>query len=541
MQWSFPNILLLQIFKMKCQICDREFKDILKHLKKSVPCQDEDYMRQIELSRQHQRLNKKRNQNKASYDRNKSKISEVRAGHYMANKEAIRKSQANYYQEAKNLVAQRQRFAKHFEPKDAYRYLTSEQEHLYEHCRRVCQPSTMKKFNHSVEYYNGLCKFCDQYRGIKLLGVNRQVCIDCSKAQCTNCHTEVDPDPEFGCFHYSPDMGSLLGFMPDYCPLYSSRDRLVSNQLIVHDCRICSSVKEAYPEYEIFGDISSQYRIIDNSLRCRKIYVYMYTCNLCGSRFDHVCEFDLHMRSHTKYGKSIAIVGIDSEYEVGSLLNSRLDGEEFELLSDELIKIPAVSSILSVFNKKRLIEYSSLNDDIDIDLNLFASLHLKEGSNIEQDLESMSFEQNVIRKIIVLCVKSHFVTDSSTQCMLFEVSDYRRRSFESLLRWKDVPLLPCSGVPSDESWYIRNTALLTSRCSLQYPVDCYQALPAEPVTNFASHVHEFLWKRVKHSDQCCCVSKFFCTSSKNVDKCKNGCCGKCLEDDPESYSVEGNS
>ena len=40
----------------------------------------------------------------------------------------------------------------------------------------------------------------------------------------------------------------------------------------------------------------------------------------------------------------------------------------------------------------------------------------------------------------------------------------------------------------------------------------------------------FLWRRVKNCDLCCCISKYFCSSSKNIDKCKKGCCKKCQEE-----------
>ena len=184
--------------------------------------------------------------------------------------------------------------------------------------------------------------------------MNRQVCVDCKKAQCTVCHIEVSPDPEYGCFHFSPDMGSLLRFMPDYCPLYSSTVKVVSNQLIVHDCRICTSIKKDYPEYEIFGETKVDYRFVDRSFTSKKIEVYVYTCNLCGSCFDYVCEYDLHMRSHTKYGKNIAIIGIRSIYEVSKSVNSRLDGDEFESLEEELMKITGVSSVSALFSKSQL-------------------------------------------------------------------------------------------------------------------------------------------------------------------------------------------
>ena len=510
---------------MICKLCNGEFKDVLKHLKKSVTCQDEEYIEEIVQSRRSERLAKKRERSKDYYERNKEAVSEVRAEHYTLNKDCIRKNQAKYYEKGKNIVAQRQRFAKHFGHNDAMKYLTTEQIHLFEHCNSVCQPESMRTFNHSVEYYDGLCKFCSELQGIKLFGVNRQVCVKCQKAQCTICEIEVSPDPECGCFHYSPDMGSLLKFMPEYCPLYSKSPKIVSNQLVIHDCKICLTIKKDYPEYEIFGEKTSQFRTVE-WLECRKIDIYLYTCNLCGSTFDHVCEFDLHLRAHTKYGKNVAIVNIGSSYQVNASIESRLEGEDFQILEAELLKIPGLSSVLSVFSKQRLQYFCS---DMAVgELNLFASLHLKEGTNLEEELATVSFDAKVIENIKILCVKNHFITDTSTESM-YELSHYKRRNFDKLLRWKDEPLLNGYGIAADDSWYRRNTALLSSRCSLQFPVDHYQAIPLEDVVNFSRHVRKFLWNRVKNSDLCCCVSKFFCNSSINIDKCKIGCCKKCPE------------
>ena len=47
-----------------------------------------------------------------------------------------------------------------------------------------------------------------------------------------------------------------------------------------------------------------------------------------------------------------------------------------------------------------------------------------------------------------------------------------------------------------------------------------------------------LWNLIKNSTLCCCVSKFYCSKSTNLDKCIEGCCGKCLIDEKESSSSE---
>ena len=104
-----------------------------------------------------------------------------------------------------------------------------------------------------------------------------------------------------------------------------------------------------------------------------------------------------------------------------------------------------------------------------------------------------------------------------------------KKSFEELLRWKD-PRPPVQDFYPvvDSSWYERSTALLSSRCSLLCPgEDGYQGLPETSPPNFSSHVLQFLWILVKNSGLCCCVSKFFCSTSTDLEKCKEGCCGKC--------------
>ena len=54
-------------------------------------------------------------------------------------------------------------------------------------------------------------------------------------------------------------------------------------------------------------------------------------------------------------------------------------------------------------------------------------------------------------------------------------------------------------------------------------------VPPHSLAGYDMAVLEFLWKRVKEETLCCCVSRFYCTSSKTLDKCREGCCGKCAE------------
>ena len=108
---------------------------------------------------------------------------------------------------------------------------------------------------------------------------------------------------------------------------------------------------------------------------------------------------------------------------------------------------------------------------------------------------------------------------------------HKRERFEELLRWEDRPSVMELYPVSDSRWYRRNTALLSSRCSLVCPgEDRYKGLPETSPPDFSSHVLHFLWRLVKHSDLCCCVSKFYCSTSTDLEKCKQGCCGKCEEE-----------
>ena len=72
----------------------------------------------------------------------------------------------------------------------------------------------------------------------------------------------------------------------------------------------------------------------------------------------------------------------------------------------------------------------------------------------------------------------------------------------------------------------RNLALLTNRCSLTYPNDKYHYNDCfQPF--YRKLVISFLWNIIKTSTLCCCVSEFYCSSSTTIEKCQEGCCGKC--------------
>jgi hypothetical protein len=243
---------------MKCKSCDKNVKDLLKHLLKSKPCQEVYDVEQIRQSKRQERLEKKRKWSREKYERNRAE----KAEYYIKNKESIRGAQAEYYKRSRNLSCQRKRFRKHFKHEDALNYLTGSQEHLYHHTNGICQSETLLEFNHSVEYYDGLCNFCNERQGVKLVGINRQVCLGCNRAKCTKCDSETSPNPELGCLHYSPDMGSQLGFIPGHCPLYSNPHFPRYSDLICFTnqraCKLCNKVNEDYPEYSFFGELKSE-------------------------------------------------------------------------------------------------------------------------------------------------------------------------------------------------------------------------------------------------------------------------------------------
>ena len=568
---------------MKCKSCDNIVKDILKHLLKSKPCQEVYDVEQIRQSKRQERLEKKKKWSREKYERNRDEILQKREAHYKVNKESIRLARAEYYSKntesirvakdeyysnnmesirvakaeyycknkesirvaqaeyfkrSRSLSCQRKRFHKHFKHEDALNYLTGHQEHLYHHTKGICQSETLLEFNHSVEYYDGLCNFCTERQGVKLAGINRQVCLGCNRAKCTKCDSETSPNPEFGCLHYSPDMGSQLGFIPGHCPLYSNPHFPRYSDLICitnqHACKLCNEVNEDYPEYSLFGELKSESCVSGTTVSRKDVFVY--TCNLCGNKFDFVCEFDLHMRSHTKWGKSVAVIALGTSFDQEHLDNDRVTEENFLIIEKELMKAEGISAVLTIFKKKRFEKFFK-KENLE-DVNLVATLLLKEGVDINDELKSVSIDHQIIENIVVVEVRSHFVTDHSVWAC-YEPGYHVRKRFEELLRWEDRPSVMELYPVSDSRWYRRNTALLSSRCSLVCPgEDRYKGLPETSPPDFSSHVLHFLWRLVKHSDLCCCVSKFYCSTSTDLEKCKQGCCGKCEEEKLSGLDID---
>ena len=71
---------------MNCEVCQNSFKDILKHVQKSVNCQRDDYLDRLIEARKNERLSKKKEYNKAHYKAKKSRIRAKQATYYDQNK-----------------------------------------------------------------------------------------------------------------------------------------------------------------------------------------------------------------------------------------------------------------------------------------------------------------------------------------------------------------------------------------------------------------------------------------------------------------------
>ena len=77
---------------MECKVCNLEFKDILKHLRKNQDCAIEYDVDQIVHERRLSRLDKMRTQQRANYVVKKS----TKLDYYVANKSSIRAKQTEY-------------------------------------------------------------------------------------------------------------------------------------------------------------------------------------------------------------------------------------------------------------------------------------------------------------------------------------------------------------------------------------------------------------------------------------------------------------
>ena len=227
------------------------------------------------------------------------------------------------------------------------------------------------------------------------------------------------------------------------------------------DCRMCEDIKRRYPEYEIFVETvntSVQY----SCSNFRQMDVSSYTCNLCYTKVEFVCEFDHHLRSHTKYGNKVAIVGFIAKIDEAPR-RGHIKKENFLKLEKEFMKIEGVVSVLTVLWKEHLLEYfdqSCLEDIV-----LGAALLISPGIDINAQLSKICLDRTLLRRLKVLVVRPHFIPDNNG----WDGYDYRRQRFHKLLCWEEPTIHMC--FKPKPRMYARNRALLTSRCSLTYPDD----------------------------------------------------------------------
>ena len=511
---------------MKCRNCKKEFFDILKHLRKNTVCQSDYDMDNLVLERKLRRNEKQRNLMKDNYRENREDVLEKRKKYYNENKDKICQKMAD----RKGLISQRKRFKKFFPENAVKSYLTEQQEHLYDHSEGFCQPLTMKYLNHSVESYDVVCENCREPTAVKIIGINRSVCLKCNKAHCFVCKTEVSPDPHLGPLHFWP-AGFPLEFIPGFCPLYSisPSDHAAVNCIInKKDCRMCTVIKMNYPEYDLFCDTETE-SILCSFIDFQRLEVQKYKCNLCSTKMNFVCEFDHHMRNHSKYGNQIAIIGFKSTIHE-KLKRGHLEIKNAALIENEFMKVGGVVAVLAIFWKDHMQDFFKGHSLADIDIGVALIVNHREV--ISTEFLSVSFNKELIENLKVFVVKPHHIPDSRS---LFDSEEYRRKSFEELFRWSEPSVQFCKLIPKTKL-YERNTALLTTRCSLTYPNDKYPSgdhsylvkhLEIEKWESFLPYVRKFLWNKVKHSDLCCCISKFYCITSTTLERCAEGCCGKC--------------
>ena len=543
---------------MKCKSCSKTVKDILRHLNSSEKCQSLYDMVNLKENRRLERLERQRDNKKILYQKKKEKILEQKKTYYKNNKEKILGQQETYYkdnrdticrkkaisyQKSKSRVYQRQRFREYLSRKDTMSYLCEKQEHLYHHTHGFCQPESMSSLNHSIEFYDGLCNACGETTAVKISGVNRLVCSTCSKAHCYICQIEVSPNPEHGCLHFWPN-GCSLNFIPGYCPLYSFQplqpmygfadwDSLLNKK----ECRMCCDIKSRYPEYELFREtIVESVRIY--GLEYKRMEVQNYKCNLCRTKKKFLCEFDHHMRSHTRYGHQVAIVGFMSSIDE-NIKRNHIQENHFAIIEREMMQVEGVVAILAVFYKQRMKMY--FDEDSLEDITLGAALLINPYVDLKVEFSRLSFDKFFIDNLRVIVVRHHFTPDNDG-C---DSEDYRRERFKELFSWREPDRFPFDPTFSrpETKMYDRNRALLNTRCSLNYPHDRYQSdsdnshlFTPFSFNYYQQHVLTYLWNIIKNSSLCCCVSKFYCTTSTTKEKCQEGCCRKCESNSSEEQS-----
>ena len=506
-------------------------------------------MATLKENRRLDRLGKKQAYDKKYYDDHKGEISDKRKIS-SRNVDRLGKKQADnkkFYRKTKAYIYQRKRFKKHYTRFNVRNFITPQQEHLWHHMQEFCQPETVSKFNHSVQYYDGHCKLCKHETALKLIGVNKIVCLHCKKAICSVCKKRVSPNPYLGYQHYTP--GS--------CPLYSEDTHYVdlftgNRQETSKDCRICEDIKSKYPEYEIFTETREAILLFPGYPTQTPIIPQYYKCNLCKTVKDFVCQFDQHLRSHTKYGQLVAIVGMKVDIEESPYLG-HVNVGNFDLIEKEMMKTRGISAVLNIFWRKDL-EFCGMiakNEKLDT-LNLGALLLFQPGTDVQRELVMM-FKKQRKRRLIehfeILRVKNHFLETYDSKWD----TDARKSGIPASLTGVGGHCFLAER--KETNLYDRNSAILENRCSISYPQSVFKSnqenshlKPNRPYydLDYEDRVLYYLWKLVKKSKLCCCVSSFFCSSSTSLKKCQEGCCGKCSKvsesesscDDTESSSSD---
>ena len=115
------------------------------------------------------------------------------------------------------------------------------------------------------------------------------------------------------------------------------------------------------------------------------VEVSYYKFNLCDTEKDFVCQFDLHMRNHTKYGQSIMILGIQCACGNHEGSFGYVKEVLYRQIESELMKTMGVCAVLSVFGKDWLVS-KGLIERSNSTVNLGAALLLKPGINIRKEL-----------------------------------------------------------------------------------------------------------------------------------------------------------
>ena len=117
------------------------------------------------------------------------------------------------------------------------------------------------------------------------------------------------------------------------------------------------------------------------------------------------------MRAHTKYGQNIAIIALNSPMEtnVSKQMLDQVEKTYFASIEKEIMKASGVSSVLAVYDKRRL--KNVFNEDEFQNADVGVSLVLKIGADIEAELSSIAFDKDVIENYKVLAVKNHYLKD----------------------------------------------------------------------------------------------------------------------------------